>query len=91
MSAESKNKLFNKLNIKDGKVIFMEGDCYHKEDLLQIEYTNNLIVDVGYYESQFIIMLIENKDWQNPIKTVSADKKEQMIESLQEMINSIVR
>lgn len=42
------------------------------EDLLQIEFPNNYLLDVGWYpendiEGQFVLTLIKNFDWQNPI------------------------
>lgn len=42
------------------------------EDLLQIEFPNNYLLDVGWYpeykiEGQFVLTLIKNLDWQHPV------------------------
>ncbi|MCB0140291.1 MAG: hypothetical protein KDE50_10320 [Caldilineaceae bacterium] len=43
-----------------------------KEDMLQVEYDDNIIVDVGWYPSRdphgrFRLYVIQELDWENPI------------------------
>lgn len=43
-----------------------------KEDLLQVEYPNELLLDVGWYPSfnptgKFIVSVISNRDWGSPL------------------------
>jgi len=74
--------------LKGGKVLhndLINDPFYLKEDLLQVEYSNELlssvIIDLGWYENEskdgnFKIFIIQHNDWDNPIfviefKTVS--------------------
>ena len=36
-----------------GKVIFL--DVTRKEDMLQVEYPNGLLLDMGWYQNRYII------------------------------------
>ncbi|MEI0605727.1 hypothetical protein R4K48_02060 [Brachyspira pulli] len=38
-----------------------------KEDMLQLEY-KNYIIDFGFYSNKFILYIIEDYNWENPIK-----------------------
>lgn len=70
------------IKFKSGKVIY---DEFHidfsipfseqldnlKEDLLQVVFTENFLLDIGWYpeyepEGQFVVQLIQNKCWDNP-------------------------
>ena len=52
-----------------------------QEDLLQIQYENNVVVDVGWYpeldpSGKFIVNIIKDSDWSHPIykKAVKSKK-----------------
>lgn len=51
------------------------------EDLIQIEYENGYLIDLGWYpeynpNGKFIVQVIKNYDWEKPIyKEQSRDKK----------------
>ncbi|KHN55406.1 hypothetical protein [Pectobacterium fontis] len=91
------------LSIKSGNVTF---DDFHideeqplenyldilKEDMLQIEFPGEFILDVGWRPSfdikgRFFIALIKNYDWENPIYHSSAKN----IEDLKTKINEAVK
>jgi hypothetical protein len=63
-----------------------EKSLYHlTEDLLQLEFeSSNLIVDLGWYgnfetnEGDFIINVIRNQDWENPLR-IENDKSQKII------------
>lgn len=38
-----------------------------KEDMLQLEY-KNYVIDFGFYSNKFILYIIEDYNWENPIK-----------------------
>ena len=38
-----------------------------KEDMLQLEY-KNYIIDFGFYSNKFILYIIKDYNWENPIK-----------------------
>lgn len=60
------------------------------EDLLQIEYKNGYIVDVGYYGSfgngkikKPRVYVIKDADWENPVYTRETElNKQQLIEAI---------
>lgn len=64
------------------------------EDLLQIEYKNGCIVDVGYYGSfgnwkikKPRVYVIKNCDWENPVYTRETElNKQALIEAIREAI-----
>ena len=41
-----------------GKVIFL--DATRKEDMLQVEYPNCFLLDMGWYQDRYIISVIHN-------------------------------
>ncbi len=72
----------NIIDFKDGNVTYNEFyidfsipydkqvDCL-LEDLIQVEYNNGYILDVGWYpefdySGQFIIQIIEKYEWESP-------------------------
>ncbi len=62
-----------------------------QEDLLQIQYDNNVVIDVGWYpeldpSGSFIINIIKDSDWSHPIykKTV---KLKNIVAELQKAID----
>lgn len=64
------------------------------EDLLQIEFPNNYLLDVGWYpeceiEGQFILTLIKNFDWQKPIYKYSCVSEEDLKKSYQVALDLI--
>lgn len=71
------------------------SDLYSlKEDLLQISYKNNYLLDTGWYPSfdpagSFQVRVIENYDWDNPIcffNTHSVNETIEAIKNSQEFI-----
>ncbi|WP_129716415.1 hypothetical protein [Pedobacter sp. SYP-B3415] len=62
-----------------------------KEDMLQIQYDNNLIIDVGWYPSfsrkgKFTVVLIYNMDWDNPVRKKTARAWSILLKALEEII-----
>lgn len=67
---------FENIDFKKGEIEYIESDLSLnnlKEDLLQVHFPNNYVLDVGYYgtTNAFIIYVIQNQDWQNPVYKVS--------------------
>lgn len=48
---------------------FKEEDDLLKEDMFQVEYPNNYVIDVGWYSGvkKFIIFIIKDYNWEEPI------------------------
>ena len=67
-----KESKFNYLNFKinlDNLSEYLStfDESLLKEDMLQLEY-KNYIIDFGFYSNKFILYIIEDYNWENPIK-----------------------
>ena len=61
-----------------GKVIFL--DVTRKEDMLQVEYPN------GWYQDRYIISVIHNFDWANPVQQYETTETNQLPALLMEAV-----
>lgn len=77
------NNFLNDINLKNGKITYNDFKINptipfelqkwsFKEDLLQIQFNNNQLIDIGWYpefkrNGFFAIRLIKNFDWENSI------------------------
>lgn len=76
--------MFWGLDIKNGAVSYddisflteennlLEQVAYLKEDMLQIEFPGNMLIDIGWRPSfeengAFYVTMVSNCDWENPI------------------------
>ncbi len=59
-------QVWSKMDFDTGKVIFL--DATRKEDMLQVEYPNCCLLDMGRYLDRYIISVIHNFDWANPVQ-----------------------
>ena len=81
--------ILKSLDLKGGKITFddlsllkVDQDLSKqlnelKEDMLQIEYPDDVVLDIGWYpcfdiKGSFKVMVIKGTDWENPIYTSSA-------------------
>lgn len=74
------DKKVENINFKTGKVIYKVE--YLQEDILQVEYRNNFILDMGWYLNKFIIYVIKDYNWEQPIATYITKDKDELIELL---------
>ena len=61
------------INYKSGELCFINDDFENRtEDMLQVKYPNNYILDFGWYGSEngYIIFIIKDNNWDEPIKRV---------------------
>ena len=72
--------MFNHIDFKSGTIKFLDNSEYLKEDLLQVEYPNGFIIDVGWYgeKNGFIVNVIKDSDWENPVGRYAAVSKSEM-------------
>ena len=47
-------QVWSKMDFDTGKVIFL--DATRKEDMLQVEYPNCFLLDMGWYQDRYIIL-----------------------------------
>lgn len=78
--------IYNNFNI-DFDVPFEQQKDELLEDLLQIKFENDYLIDLGWYPEcditgKFILYLIKNENWQNPVYKHSCNKKDELIMSL---------
>ena len=66
------------------------------EDLLQIEFDySNLTIDLGWYGEissnigEFKIYVIENEDWENPLKIENSKSQKKITEKLEQILLEI--
>lgn len=67
-----------------GKVTFL--DDTQKEDMLQVEYPNGFLMDMGWYQDRYIILIIQNFDWTNPVKRYETTDRKQLPDLLIEAV-----
>ena len=72
------------VNFGTGKVIFL--DVTRKEDMLQVEYPNCFLLDMGWYQDRYIISVIHNFDWANPVQQYETTETNQLPALLMEAV-----
>ena len=61
---------WSRMDFGTGKIIFL--DITQKEDMLQVEYPNGFLLDMGWYQDRYIIFVIHNFDWSHPVRLYEA-------------------
>ena len=82
-------QVWSKIDFDTGKVIFL--DATRKEDMLQVEYPNGFLLDMGWYQDRYIISIIHNFDWPHPVKRYEAADRDQLPALLTEAAHSVER
>ena len=76
-----------KMDFDTGKVIFL--DATRKEDMLQVEYPNCFLLDMGWYQDRYIISVIHNFDWANPVQQYETTETNQLPKLLTEAVRLV--
>lgn len=84
-------KMFEDIDFKNCKILFIDNGQYLKEDLLQFRTPKNLLIDVGWYGNAvgFCVKVVENCDWQNPASEFFTKDLAEMKIQLQKVIHSV--
>lgn len=82
--------IFNDLIIDENKEIFEQLDNL-KEDLFQAQYKDETL-DIGWYPSfskngRFIISIIKDLDWENPIFKKEVREIEDLLKGIKEVLS----
>ena len=77
-------QVWSKMDFGTGKVIFL--DATRKEDMLQVEYPNCFLLDMGWYQDRYIISVIHNFDWANPVQQYETTETNQLPALLMEAV-----
>ena len=60
-----------------------------KEDMLQVEYPNCFLLDMGWYQDRYIISVIHNFDWANPVQQYETTETNQLPKLLTEAVRLV--
>ena len=80
-------QVWSKMDFDTGKVIFL--DATRKEDMLQVEYPNCFLLDMGWYQDRYIISVIYNFDWANPVQQYETTETNQLPKLLTEAVRLV--
>ena len=80
-------QVWSKMDFDTGKVIFL--DATRKEDMLQVEYPNCFLLDMGWYQDRYIISIIDNFDWANPVQQYETTETNQLPKLLTEAVRLV--
>ena len=80
-------QVWSKMDFDTGKVIFL--DVTRKEDMLQVEYPNCFLLDMGWYQDRYIISVIHNFDWANPVQQYETTETNQLPKLLTEAVRLV--
>ena len=75
---------WSRMDFGTGKIIFL--DITQKEDMLQVEYPNGFLLDMGWYQDRYIISVIHNFDWANPVQQYETTETNQLPALLMEAV-----
>ena len=79
-------QVWSKMDFDTGKVIFL--DATRKEDMLQV-YPNCFLLDMGWYQDRYIISVIHNFDWANPVQQYETTETNQLPKLLTEAVRLV--
>ena len=80
-------QVWSKMDFGTGKIIFL--DATRKEDMLQVEYPNCFLLDMGWYQDRYIISVIHNFDWANPVQQYETTETNQLPKLLTEAVRLV--
>lgn len=80
-------QVWSKIDFGTGKVIFL--DATRKEDMLQVEYPNCFLLDMGWYQDRYIISVIHNFNWANPVQQYETTETNQLPKLLTEAVRLV--
>ncbi len=78
---------WRKVDFGTGTVTFL--DDTQKEDMLQVEYPNGFLLDMGWYQDRYIISVIHNFDWANPVQQYETTETNQFPKLLTEAVRLV--
>ncbi len=78
---------WSRMDFGTGKIIFL--DITQKEDMLQVEYPNGFLLDMGWYQDRYIISIIQNFDWTHPVQQYETAERNQLPKLLTEAVRLV--
>lgn len=80
-------QVWSKMDFGAGEIIFL--DITQKEDMLQVEYPNYFLLDMGWYQDRYIISIIQNFDWTHPVQQYETAERNQLPKLLTEAVRLV--
>ena len=86
--------IYDDFNIDFTKSIQTQTDSL-KEDLLQISFAENFVLDLGWYpenniRGKFVLQIIKEYDWENPIYKKTINYSTDVYQKINDAINTIL-
>ena len=97
------NAFIDQLNIDDGKITYNDFDIdenrqfydqeySYKQDILQIEFGERYVLDVGWYpefdpKGYFLVRAIEDYDWLKPLLAKKCRSLKELKKAIEETAN----
>ena len=81
------NNIFEKTDFKSGIVTYKSNTL--QEDILQVKYPHNFTLDMGWYSDKFIIYVIKDYMWDEPIAEYVTKNTEELSDVLSKAVNVI--
>lgn len=84
---------YNDFNLNLAKPINSQTS-FLKEDLLQIVFSNNYLLDLGWYpegdiNGNFVIQIVKDYDWDKPVYKKEIDFCSDVFQKINDALNSI--
>ncbi len=57
-------------------------DTYKKEDMLQVHFPKNYVLDMGWYYGVYRLYIIKDYNWESPIYSYSTEKESELFSVL---------
>ena len=76
-----------KVDFGTGTVTFL--DDTQKEDMLQVEYPNGFLLDMGWYQDRYIILVIRDFDFAHPVQQYETAERNQLPKLLTEAVRLV--
>ena len=80
-------QVWSKMDFDTGKVIFL--DATRKEDMLQVEYPNCFLLDMGWYQDRYIYFYHSKFDWTHPVQQYETAERNQLPKLLTEAVRLV--
>lgn len=80
-------QVWSKMDFGTGEIIFL--DITQKEDMLQVGYPNCFLLDMGWYQDRYIISIIQNFDWTQPVQQYETAERNQLPKLLTEAVRLV--
>ena len=66
-------------------------DTYKKEDMLQVHFPMNYVLDMGWYDGVYRLYIIKDNDWESPIYLYSTEKGNELFSVLNDCKERILK